>query len=190
MKHTILVAGLPRCGLSLTMQMLHAGGVACLGPHPSFEPFEIGRIPWLSLRDSGVAVKLVDPTIQVPPSNHPCRIISLSRKPRDQADSMLRLTQTLHPGLRLPEHRRIVASIRRDQKAVDRWALRQLGSSMRLTFQELVEDAPGAVDKICRFLGRELDREAMIRAVIPRTAEVSPEFLELKLIADAIEARQ
>ena len=36
----IIVSGLGRCGSSLVMQMLHAGGVECLGAPPAFEPPE------------------------------------------------------------------------------------------------------------------------------------------------------
>ena len=55
----IIVAGLTRSGLSVTMQMLWAGGYPCLGRWPAFEQYAVGRVPWHLLPDR-VAVKLVD----------------------------------------------------------------------------------------------------------------------------------
>lgn len=40
----IIVTGIARSGLSLTMQMLHAGGIPCAGEPPAFEPYPLGQI--------------------------------------------------------------------------------------------------------------------------------------------------
>ncbi|MHB8286386.1 MAG: hypothetical protein ACYDD1_17175 [Caulobacteraceae bacterium] len=67
LKPTIIVSGLGRCGSSLTMQMLNAAGVHCVGSFPSFEgpeceAFQEGFITaerWAAV--AGRAVKLLDP---------------------------------------------------------------------------------------------------------------------------------
>jgi hypothetical protein len=37
MKPYVIVAGFGRCGSSLTMTMLHAAGIPCIGTPPDFE---------------------------------------------------------------------------------------------------------------------------------------------------------
>lgn len=36
-KPTIFVSGLGRCGSSMTMQMLDAAGIPCIGDYPAYE---------------------------------------------------------------------------------------------------------------------------------------------------------
>ena len=59
---TVIVSGLGRCGTSLVMQMLAAGGIDCYGPFPAYEPEGLGMgrdLPsLLALRK---AFKLLDP---------------------------------------------------------------------------------------------------------------------------------
>lgn len=62
----LIVAGITRSGLSLTMQMLHAGGYPCEGEPPDFEPHPVGEMPWE--RCERRAVKLVDAHHQFPPA--------------------------------------------------------------------------------------------------------------------------
>lgn len=66
MSEPVLVCGLGRCGSSVTMQMLQAGGYQTFGDWPDFEPEEAGssrNIPHLlSLIDTS-AVKILDPHI-------------------------------------------------------------------------------------------------------------------------------
>lgn len=63
----LIVTGLGRCGTTMTMAMLDAGGFAVAGPRPSYEDaarFGIGRIDhaWLD-RQAGRAVTVVDPSL-------------------------------------------------------------------------------------------------------------------------------
>lgn len=82
----ILVVGLTRSGLSLTMQMLHAGGHSCFGGPPAFDGYDLGKIPWRSV--GMMAVKVVETHLQFPPRDFgPFRVIRLGRDFREQAKS-------------------------------------------------------------------------------------------------------
>ena len=39
---TVFVCGHGRCGSSMVMQMLDAGGFPCFGEYPAYEPEEVG----------------------------------------------------------------------------------------------------------------------------------------------------
>ena len=62
----VLVCGLARCGTSLTMQMLQAGGMRCAGRAPAFEDFRAfagGYSDSWMREQAGGAVKVLDPQL-------------------------------------------------------------------------------------------------------------------------------
>lgn len=88
----IIVAGFPRCGSSLTMQMLHACGIKCAGTFPAFEPVECqptnGALTkeWMEQFE---AVKILDPhRFEIPPVN--AKVIWLDRNPVYQSVSIVK----------------------------------------------------------------------------------------------------
>lgn len=81
----LIVAGITRSGLTVTMQMLHAGGYPCMGEYPAFECFDIGKIPWRECE--GFAVKAVDAQLQNPPDSA-CKVIRLRRNLVEQCKSI------------------------------------------------------------------------------------------------------
>jgi hypothetical protein len=92
----IMVAGLGRCGTSLALQMLAAGGVDCVGPYPSFEDAEHDQLrrtapaEWAA-RAAGKAVKVLDPHRNPPPIGPAYRVLWLFRDWADQARSQLKM---------------------------------------------------------------------------------------------------
>ena len=82
-----VVAGFGRCGSSLVMQMLAAGGMRT--PYSSFPSYEIPHgIKVLMGELYGGAVKILDPHVHQPPKGHVYRFIWLDRDPVQQAKSM------------------------------------------------------------------------------------------------------
>lgn len=91
-----IVSGLGRCGSSLVMQMLSAGGMACIGEWPAFEsqPHVATLTSNPSLLD-GWAIKVLDPH-RFPPAPGPnYRVIWIDRDFREQAKSTLKFLRSL-----------------------------------------------------------------------------------------------
>lgn len=89
----LFVAGLGRCGTTMTMQMLAAAGVPCAGTAPAYEDIPVTRSrvdhDWLA-KQGGKAVKWIDPTQTLIRRTDDAAIF-LSRDPEQQARSQLKL---------------------------------------------------------------------------------------------------
>ena len=93
---TILVAGCARSGLTMTMQMLDAGGFPCLGEYPDYEPYNFGGLPWEHAR--GKALKIPDAHEQLQISSPPFDdylVITPRRDLRQQAESSGKLMRQI-----------------------------------------------------------------------------------------------
>ncbi len=86
---TILILGMGRCGLTVTMQMLCAGGYPCYGAPPAFEVCNIDRIPFATL--SGKAIKVLQPDNTFWPPKGEYHVITIQRDSQEQAKSMGKL---------------------------------------------------------------------------------------------------
>lgn len=185
MEPIIMVAGLGRCGSSLVMQMLSAGGVPCIGGYPGFEDLahheQRAQDPhaWAA-SSAGKAVKVLDPQRAPPPPGYAYRTIILQRDPTQQADSMLKLidydrSRTMRRGMR--------ASLSRDIPKM----LQALPSDHRckLFFERILAEPTVAARAIAGHLRMELDVEAMARCVVPRGPRCLSGMLEHQLVASA-----
>lgn len=177
----LVVAGIARSGLSVTMQMLHAGGYPCKGEYPAFECFPVGAIPWAEC--GGFAVKLVDAQLQLPPPGD-YRVIRLVRDMKQQAMSMNRWNSVVL-GLPSCSVSRLVGSYRRDYAAIDQWASQY--PVLELDFERIVTDSRNAATAIRDFVGASLDIERMAAVVVDRSPEVHPTLLELTLLGSTQE---
>jgi hypothetical protein len=172
----IVVAGITRSGLSLTMQMLHAGGYPCAGEFPAFECFDIGQIPWGDLQ--GKAVKAVDTQLQNPPSG-PCSVIRLRRNLVEQCKSINKWNNAF--GIPSADEKRIHASLVRDYRTIDAWAADK--NCLTLDFEQLIQHPRTAAQRIAEFVKDvQLDVDAMGSAVIKRTTACFDGLLELQLL--------
>lgn len=170
---SIAVAGAGRCGSSLTLQMLHAAGVAVVGRPPAFE-VERARCP------RGRAVKWLEP------GRFPCPFspgdkvlgIYLTRDPEQQGASMVKMLRDF--GAPIDETGeavdRLTESLR--PKSIDRArvALSWWGPVYDLTFEELVGDPVRTTFRLAAWLSRhgrwDLDEDraaAMPSALLPRS---------------------
>lgn len=167
-----LVSGFGRCGTSMVMQMLRAGGMPVMGDWPAFEVTQATVSDfdayWVSGQD-GAAVKVLD-LHKVGRHLGPgaFRTIWLDRNTSQQALShakFLRITSGLVMTRR--NRRRFERSLRSDRPAALREAKR-LGNVMILRFGEILEDPYKAAVDICLFTGLT-DPKAMASAVRPRS---------------------
>lgn len=180
----ILVSGLGRCGTSLVMQMLHAGGVQCTGKYPSFEDVRTSvdmDVEWLR-KQSGRAVKLLDPQ-RSPPSLAPPfeAIIWLSRDLKEQAKAQAKLL-------------RVLLGVDADWRAMRRGLisdtpraltlLRSFGAPLlALRFEAIVQHPRAAASAIAELLPRhDVNVEAATRVVLPRGWRCLPGMLEAELL--------
>jgi hypothetical protein len=197
MKPTIIVAGLGRCGSTMTMHMLAAAGVPCLGQPPGYEAAETRHDvepSWL-LNQGGSAVKILDPQrvlnfgknwVQI---DEDVKVIWLERRHAEQAKSiakMLRMVEGLDPRNRHIKriHKGLDDDRRRARYLLQGWCW----PTITLRFEETLARPLVASQAIARFLAPdfELDTNAMAAAVRPRSPLCAKDLsMELTLLKEA-----
>ena len=187
MKQTVFVSGQCRCGTSLMMQMLQAGGVDCHGEFPAFEPPEVnlGR-DIAALAALGKAVKLLDPHRDATfPELRGVPVIWMDREYAEQAKSQVKLLETLS-GLHIPRRsaaiRGMAKSIREDRETcLDRFS--DAGAEVfELRFESVLAYPYATARDVAAFLRLPLDQPRMARAVIPRSPQCQRDMaLEISL---------
>lgn len=186
----IVVAGLGRCGTSLLMQMLDAGGIPCIGPYPAFEPEALRTSraidPAFLARYPGHAFKLLDPhRTPLPPI--PGVLIWLDRELREQARSQAKFA-TLMMGVPMANRvhlRRWASGLRADRERglapFEGWP------RLVLRFEDIIrrpDDAALLIAARLRPWFNNINEAAMAAQVRPRSTDCAPGLdLELSLIA-------
>ncbi len=177
----LLVCGLGRCGTSLAMQILEAGGMPVTGEWPAFGASEMGHSrfdpDWL-VRREGHAVKLLDPHRVRLPAGSRFEALWLDRHPREQARSQAKMMSTFF-GVRPTRQdiRALEVSLRRDRKAAMSGLARACVRVLRLRFERILSEPIVAAHLVCGFAGLPADRvEAMAGAVRTRPPECRPDF--------------
>lgn len=193
MREVVLVCGYGRCGSSMVMQMLAAGGLPCVGRAPAYEDQRAYGshidAAWMATLQ-GQAVKVLDPHVSVPPPGLPYKVIWLDRLPKEQGKSQvkfLRLTMGLH-HLTRADVAHFAASYRADRPHVEA-VFRRLGAPvLRLRFEAILRNPKRAALEIIGHLGTALDADAMAAAVIARPQQCARGLeIETALIARAME---
>ena len=190
-EHVFLVCGFGRCGSSLVMQMLNAGGFPVTGEHPAFEDDIVMRSAsvgeWTSRL--GKAVKSIDTHKFTPPSGISYRGILLSRDHKQQADSQVKFMQTLY-GIALPRRasRALQKLFRQEWKpmlsVIDRlcgptnWSALTFESLIERPFEAAVQIAQGATG----LTSPPLNIEKMASVVLNRSPDCYPGLLEMELM--------
>ncbi len=173
---TLAVCGLGRCGTSMMMQMLHAGGDACFGDWPDFEPDELR--PGADLSNTwpmlhGTAFKLIDPHRAKPPGR-PFIAILLTRDPANQALSQWKLLRASFPMLDpfdRSARRRWIANLRASEEKARTWLRRNAGFAIEITFEEVLAAPRSVAERLAalpRLPAHNLNVDAMVAAVRPR----------------------
>lgn len=183
---TIAVCGFGRCGSSLVMQMLAAGGVPCLGEFPAFED-DLAREPMTAAFASacaGRAVKLLDPQrVGLPPG---ARVIWLDRDTAEQAKSFAKFLRMVAGRPCSRDQRR---SIERGLFADRREAMRSIGGRqvLKLCFEQLLAEPAAAASQLGAFTDwPAFNAAAAAGAVRHRTPRCAPDMaMELRLLTEA-----
>lgn len=188
----LIVAGLGRCGSSLTMQMLDAGGVPVVGRFPAYEPpeahFASVRMHWLAQQE-GRAVKVLDPElVREPFSSVPRIVIWLGRDLTQQSRSIAKFSAMLM-GLpwKASQVRRLAAALKRDYPL----ARKALGLPdvvhLDMSFEELISQPLAAAARMAEFLkphGFTLDERGAAAVVRVRGTACLDGLLEAELLKD------
>ena len=173
---TIIVAGLPRSGTSLMMQMLAAGGVPVLTDHirepdednpRGYYEFEAVKglrqdASWLD-DAQGKVVKMVYRLLYDLPADRPYRVIFMKRDLTESIasqDEMLRRNNLENDAVSADALQEI---FRRQLRDVESWLAGQPNFSViYVDYHDVLRQPEHVVNEINRFLGGNLDIEAML----------------------------
>ena len=165
-----VVAGFKRCGSSLVMQMLAAGGMDVTGSPPTHETAQAGSTfdaHWIE-RQKGRVVKILAPNVHPLPKKCPMRSIWLDRDPREQAKSALKMHSTF--GGRSPLSGRDVlrkgeAKLRRNrQRAIG--AIRSRGPVLEMKFEDILASPTDAATSLAEWFDLEPRHISAMAAVV------------------------
>lgn len=182
MQPVTIVTGMGRCGSSLVMAMLAAGGMPVLGNAPDYEDDACGArdIPAELLEaNRGRAVKILAAHHHTFPPVMDARIITLRRDATQQARSQMKLLWHMNrgPAPNRAGVRAVATSIVSDEARCDRiWLLTRL-PWMALRFEHILAHPLGAAMQLATFCGLSVDAvPAMAAVVLMRGPECLPDM--------------
>jgi len=184
-----IVSGFGRCGSTLVMQMLAAGGMPMSGEYPAFEDDAGGLLLTDSLtlavmqKLDGKAVKFLDPHRGTIPRGPDYRVIWCSRDYHEQALSQAKFSEMML-GIRFDDIDRLEQSYRDDKLAAIK-SLIACGVSgiLDLRFENVLADPRGAAAEIAGYCGPGLDVSLMAAVARPRSPLCAPDMaIELSLM--------
>lgn len=191
MNETItLICGFGRCGSSLVMQMLEAGGMPVTGEYPAFEDSDIvrpGSIDTTRLPGiNGHALKFLDPQRYTIPRGISTHAIWCRRDYDEQAKSHAKfLREVVGLPMNREQRDRLARTFKEDAKFAI-CALREAGVKhiLDLRFEDVICRPRVAAEQISRFCG-DLDADKMAAVVHSRSPDCAPDMsLELNLIEE------
>jgi hypothetical protein len=180
-----LVAGFGRCGSSLVMAMLKAGGLPVVGSPPIYESAEF--TPHFTSesflkRKAGSILKWLDPTHTVlPASVRGGPIIWLDRDPSAWAESHMKVRNLWHNSPLRKDDPATHASLVKEVSDRTRDVLPRIdgyGPLRRLRFEDVLARPMNAAEALAehfRDFGN-LDTDAAARVVRPRSPACEPEM--------------
>lgn len=187
--NTLLVCGLARCGTSLTMQMLDAGGYPCVGEYPSYETRESSAFELTNdyvKKASGAALKVIDPQMATARGVDlsQCRIIFLTRDPIEQAKSQIKMANMIFKAAEPTREniRAMSAGIKRDLQLCRKIFKGQ--EVLYISFENLITKPENTVSKLSDFVGG-IDEGKALSQLRLRKPENYTGFLEMELIENA-----
>ncbi len=174
----ILICGFGRCGSSLCMQMLAAGGMPVVGEFPAFEEclqLPSGTRALESLR--GHAVKLLDPHRGPIPRGPRYRAVWLDRDPKQQALSMAKFLRGVAGiSFKRRDVKRIAKAFCEDRPKALAGLRGACEDVVTLRFEDILADPLIAAVELEALVDQELDVSAMARAVLPRDGACRPDL--------------
>lgn len=196
MKDVIVVSGIPRCGSSLIMRMLHVGGLPVIIDENNFVSYEyyqterfssIGNSDWLK---PGHAIKILDIHRKKLPADKEYKIIYLLRDPLQQAKSQIKLMHETGIFLQGSQpHKKIKKSIEIDNIKASLYY--QKFAHIKISFEDLISDTKNVCQKLQLFIGpidehlHFLDLQAMENIVVKRSVSCMPDMsIEIERIKE------
>ena len=175
----IIVSGLPRCGTSVMMQILDAGGVEVAtdnlrsadtdNPRGYYEFEKVKQVKrdasWLpGIR--GKAVKMVSQLLLDLPPTEQYRVVFMERDFEEMLESQERMLRRL--GRPAAPRDQIIPAYTSHLERVHQWLERQphIGV-LRVGYKTLVERPEPAIARLNEFLGGRLDVSRAVGAVDP-----------------------
>lgn len=182
----IVVCGFPRSGTSLTMQMLHAAGVRCVGEWPAFEHDDCNVRNKEVLRElmeemRGGAIKILDPQIIALPTGFLYDFIWMRRNRNEQAASFFKFLKSVGMPVKDSKYNRgkLANSMEKDEPRAVRILRRHEGHRWYpLRFEDLINMR----DMTCELLGKHLGISAdrMMSCIAEREASCLHGMMELR----------
>jgi len=184
----ILVCGFGRCGSSMVMQMLAAGGMPVVGEHPAYEDLDCNPItlPMIPRLD-GKAVKLLNPHLDPIPVGPKYRAVWLDRNLMQQARSTVKFLRGVAGITVKPRDAKRIARAGEKDRPRALAALRQAlhGEPLVLRFEDILADPLEAAQQLAMICRREMDVQAMARRVLPRSPQCRPDMLIESMLMEA-----
>ena len=176
----IVVSGLPRSGTSMMMQMLEAGGVPVLtdgvreadedNRRGYYELEEVKRsrrdVSWVA-QAAGKAVKVVSMLLYELPEDRHYRVVFM-RRDMDEvlASQRAMLKRRGEPDPGQASDQEIGAKFQAHLAEVDGWMEQRSNmEALHVEYADVLEDPTSWAQRIARFLGRDMDVEAMVKVV-------------------------
>lgn len=173
------MSGLPRCGTSMMMRMLEAGGMPVLvdgvrqadedNPNGYYEFERVKRLKddkaWLP-EASGHVVKMVSALLTELPADYRYRVVFMERDVAEMLESQraMLLRHGEVDDSRPLQHR--VAAFDRHIASLLAWIDRQPNFALlRISYNDVLTDTERQIDMVNRFFGGVLECAAMARVV-------------------------
>jgi hypothetical protein len=178
----IVVSGLPRSGTSMMMKMLEAGGLQVLtdsirvpnenNPKGYYEFERVKKLPegdtaWLD-QAVGKVVKIITQLVMHLPASHSYRILVMRRSiPEILASQAKMLERRGEAGSGVSDEQ-MTALFEKHLAQVYAWMDQRDGLVyLDVDYNEMLVDPVPTIGSIQRFLGRELDADAMAAVIDP-----------------------
>jgi len=179
-----IISGLGRCGSSLVMQMLLAGGMKPTGKahHAYWEDGRTATLPgdseWVSQIAPGSVLKCLNPAVKPLPHGPDYRWIWIDRNRKAQRkswDKFVAEAQKKQPSMIVERKDLDFDTDRRNSLEL----IKSLGGPvLRLRFEDLLAKPKAAAVRINQFVGGGLDVANMCRCVVKRPPSCLPYMLE------------
>lgn len=176
-----IVSGLPRCGTSMMMKMLEAGGLEPVtdrerkadvdNPLGYYEFELVKRIAedasWLP-DVQGKAVKMVSALLKHLPQEFEYDILLMKRDMDEMLASQAKMLERLGTGGQPVDDQVLANLFEKQMQEVEQWVVTQPNMrSLAVRYNDVVTDADGQTRRIASFLDVPLDSEAMAGIVAP-----------------------
>jgi len=192
-KPVIIVCGLGRCGSSLLMQLLHAGGIPCIGEPPIFESDKCAITTqeplWLS-NQHGHALKVLLPErFKFIESEY--YFLWVNRDKLEHAKSVMKFGLFFSRKNKLPSHNRFVKTLMKFHDNYDKDTennlhhIKKYGRVFKFNFEEMIINPNSVILQLQSVLPFELNINKMHNIVKFRSTQCSADMnLEFDLIKE------